>query len=194
MNKPLPQPILLLIRGIPGSGKSYFAQHLYAALGSNTAILLDPDTTDYSSDAYLRHVQEQQDEGIDPKLYPYRFLRSQAYDGIAHDKIIIWNQPFSNLEILQKVTDRLQEYAVSKSKQLTIHMVEVTIDPTIAQERVKQRVNNGGHGPSEDTFQRFVREYSTAVPLGYNIIPINGLDEPEVTVPVVMHYISSIAA
>ena len=186
------QPIVLLIRGIPGSGKSYFAQHLYEAIGANTAMLLDPDTTDYTSAAYMRHVQEQKNEGVDPKLHPYRYLRTQAYDGIAHGKIVIWNQPFSNLEILQKVAARLQEYAISKSKKLTICMVEVAIDPTIAKERVMLRKNNGGHGPSDDTFQRFVRDYSTAAPLGYKIIPINGLEDPQVTVPIVMQHIGAI--
>lgn len=192
MTKQPNQPVLLIIRGIPGSGKSYFAHHLYNAIGAQDAILLDPDTTDYDGLAYKRHVEEQNKEGVDPKLHAYRFLRAQAYEGIKNSQIIIWNQPFSNLEILQKVTARLEEYATDNAKHLTIILVEVAIEPAVAKQRVIKRVKEGGHGPSENTFNRFVNDYATAASLGYVVIPINGLESSSQSVSIVVQRITAI--
>ncbi len=192
MTKQSNQPVLLIIRGIPGSGKSYFARHLYEVIGASDAILLDPDTTDYNSLAYKQHVEDQNKEGVDPKLHAYRFLRAKAYEGINNSQIIIWNQPFSNLEILQKVTARLEEYATDNAKKLTIILIEVAIKPEVAKQRVIKRIQDGGHGPSEATFNRFANNYSTASSLGYKIIPINGLDSPAQTVPNVVQLITTI--
>ena len=172
-------PVLLLVRGLPGSGKSYFSDKLYESFDTTSTLLLDPDATDYTSDAYKLHVQQQSAEGVDAKLFPYRFLRAQAYSAIEDHKVIIWNQPFTNLDILQKVTTRLQDYALEHGTKLPILVIEVAIDPKIAKERVAMRKKSGGHGPSDEVFTRFVNEYSSAAPRGYDVIPIDGTLDPQ---------------
>lgn len=93
--------ILLLIRGLPGSGKSYVANVLKEELG-NQIVLLDPDATDYTSAKYKEFSKLKTAEGVDEKFHPYRFLREQAYRAIDNDQIIAWNQAFTNLDGLQK--------------------------------------------------------------------------------------------
>lgn len=165
---------VILMRGLPGSGKSYIASALRAALGSKGLVVLDPDATDYQSPAYKAHTEQLTAEGVDQKLHAYRFLRAQAYAGIETGKIVLWNQPFSNLEIFQKMIDRLQAHAAEHDRRLSILIVEVEVDPAIAKERVQKRKLAGGHGPSESTFLRFTKDYASFAHLGFATVRVDG--------------------
>lgn len=167
--------VLVLVRGLPGSGKSYFAEKLYKALiEENPTISLDPDQTDYESLEYKQHVTQQTKNGVDPKLHPYRFLRAKAYRAIREYKIAIWNQPFTNIEIFQKITARMHEHAQEQNVELSIIVVEVNIDPKIALKRIEERKKRGGHGPSQSVFSRFVADYESVSNLGYETIKLDG--------------------
>ena len=185
-------PVLCFIRGLPGSGKSYFANNLFKSIDTDQKILLDPDSTDYESEEYKKHVVQQTNEGVDPKLFPYRFLRAQAYEAIERRKIILWNQPLSNLEILQKVITRLEEHAQENGVLLQIMFIEVEIDPEIARQRIVERKNNGGHGPSNDVFTRFVNDYGSIKHLGYETISIDGLRESDLYIPKVLEIVQKL--
>ena len=172
------KPVLVLIRGLPGSGKSHLAHELSNKFEKDQYISLDPDETDYNSQEYKDHVIEQKKDGVDEILHPYRFLRAKAYRAIEDRKIVIWNQPFTDLTILRNVTNRLQEHAIENHTQLPILVIEVNIDPKIAWERLIQRKNEGGHGPDKERFERFVDDYSTASIAGYETIQVDGIIEP----------------
>lgn len=172
------QPVLVLIRGLPGSGKSYLASKLSNKFNTNQYISLDPDETDYNSQEYKDHVVEQKNEGVDEILHPYRFLRAKAYKAIENHQVIIWNQPFTDLTILKNVTNRLQEHAIENNTQLPILVIEVNIDPEIAWDRLKDRKNKGGHGPVRERFDKFIKDYSTASVSGYEIIEVDGIVDP----------------
>jgi predicted ABC-type ATPase len=163
-------PVLVLVRGIPGSGKSYFAKALAGAINDNDLVMLDPDMTDYDSQEYKKHTEQLTEEGVDPKLHAYRFLRAKAYKGIAQKKLIIWNQPFTNLDIFKKMIDRMQEQAEESSVKLKILIVEVEADPKLAKERVNKRKLQGGHGPSDSTFERFLNDFTSFADLGYKTL------------------------
>ena len=166
--------ILVLMRGLPGSGKSYLAAALRDALGNDKVVMLDPDATDYEGEEYKKHVQKLTEEGVDSKLHAYRFLRSKAYAGIADRKIIIWNQPFSNLEIFKKMVKRMEDCAEENKVSLSILIVEVEIEPDIAKSRVEKRKKGGGHGPSDNTFQRFINDYTSFAHLGFATVSVQG--------------------
>lgn len=168
------QPTIILIRGLPGSGKTYIASALCRALGEDKVVMLDPDGTDYSSKEYAEHVKAQTAEGVDPTLHAYRFLRAKAYDGIAEGKMIIWNQPFTNLEIFHKMVGRLQDHAREHHKQLNMLVVEVEVDRELAKQRMLARKQTGGHGPSEETFSRFVNDYKSFAGQGFNTVTVDG--------------------
>lgn len=192
MNVNNDHPILILMRGLPGSGKSYLAQRLVDSLDKEKVIMLDPDATDYNSDEYKQHTKQLSEEGVDPKLHAYRFLRAKAYDGIANKKIIIWNQPFTNLEIFKKMIKRMEDHASSHSVNLSIVIVEVKVDPTLAKERVAERKRQGGHGPSDDTFTRFLNDYSSFAHLGFETVQVRGDNDVETSVSSVLETLRSL--
>lgn len=167
-------PVLIVVRGLPGSGKTHIATALRKAIGEQSVIMLDPDATDYSSRAYLAHTKALTAEGVDPKLHPYRFLRAQAHEGIAAHKIILWNQPFTNLEIFHKMIAGLRTYATEHGTRLAVLVVEVDIDPEVARQRVAKRKQEGGHGPSENLFARYINDYATFAREGYDVITVHG--------------------
>ncbi len=173
------RPILVIIRGVPGSGKSFFASKLETALQENEILSLDPDATDYTSKEYRLHVHKQQAEGVNEKLFPYRFLRQQAFDATLQRKIIIWNQPFTDLTILKKVTDKLQEFASENNIVLPTLVIEIETPKKVAWRRVQERKNSGGHGPSEEKFNKFIEDYESARKNNYQTVTIDGLKHPD---------------
>jgi predicted ABC-type ATPase len=183
-------PLLIIIRGLPGSGKTYIAEKLVKEFDAASVVSLDPDTINYESADFKQHVIDQTAEGVDPILHDYRYLRAKAYDAIIAHKVLIWNQPFTNLEILQKITTRLSEHAEEHGTKLSIIIVEVAIDPAVAKERVASRKAYGGHGPDDERFERFVNEYETSATLGYTVIPVNGSDDVAVSVTTILNHLS----
>jgi hypothetical protein len=91
----LQHPLLIIVRGLPGSGKSYLAARLHKAFGEDAVVALDPDTIDLNSQEYRDHSAALTAEGVDAMVHPYRFSLGKALQGITDHKIIIWNQPFT---------------------------------------------------------------------------------------------------
>jgi predicted ABC-type ATPase len=168
---------IILIRGLPGSGKSVIAHELQKSLGSDRVVLLDPDTIDFDSPEYKLHSETLAKEGIDNTLHAYRFLRAQAYKGIADNKIVIWNQPFTNLEIFNKMVANFYTQAQEHNMNLNVLVVEVEVDAALAIKRVAARKKAGGHGPTDNTFARFVSDYKSFAHDGYKTVTIQGADD-----------------
>ena len=167
------QATVLFIRGIPGSGKSTIAKFLSEKIKADI-LILDPDSIDYQGKAYLNHVETMKNQGVDSKLFAYRFLRQQAYDGIEAKKLVIWNQPFSNLEIFNKMTKRLYDFAKVVGVKLKIIVVEVEIDLELAYSRIKDRIKKGGHGPTRGRFEKFTVELNSFKNTNYQVINVDG--------------------
>lgn len=178
--------LMLLVRGLPGSGKTFIATQLADSLPAGQVVMLDPDAIDFESKVYHEHVQQQIAEGVDPILHAYRFLRAQAYQGIADGKIIIWNQPFTNREIFEKMTANFYAQAKEHNVELDLLVVEVMTDPDEAKRRVEKRKAAGGHGPSENTFNRFVNDYKSFADDGYKTVTVSGQDSVEQSVATIL--------
>lgn len=174
MRKHADQPTLIIVRGLPGSGKTYVAKELVKEFAPEQVVMLDPDEVDQQSDAYKQHVAQATSEGVDPKLHLYRFLRAQAYEAIANHKIILWNQPFTNLEIFNKMMANMYLEAEKNNTKLRVLVVEVEADSSVAHARVKARKADGGHGPSEGTFTRFTNDYHSFAEHGYETVSVRG--------------------
>lgn len=185
-------PILILVRGLPGSGKTYLALELQKAIGEKNVVMLDPDTADYESPEYYALSKQLSQEGLDVKIHPYRFLRGQAYAGITARKVIIWNQPFTNLGMFTRMIENLQAYAKAAGQQLPVLIVEVEIDYAAAKRRVETRKAAGGHGPSDTLFERYVNDYTTAATEGFDVVTVYGEDEVSRSVATVMEAIEAL--
>ncbi|MFZ1248942.1 MAG: AAA family ATPase [Candidatus Saccharimonadales bacterium] len=180
-------PFLIIVRGIPGSGKSRITDGLVQALASYPVVVLDPDAINYDSAAYRRHVVTQLAEGVQPALHAYRYLRAQAYEAIDAHQVIIWSQPFTNLEIFNKMIERLRVRAKERAVELPILVVEVQIDQALAKQRVVERLQAGGHGPSSGTLQVRFNEYESFHDKGYNTVAVQGTDDVAVSVQAVLN-------
>lgn len=184
--------VVVIIRGLPGSGKSFLAAELYKQFEAGQLVALDPDATDYASPEYAQHTKALAAEGVDPRLHAYRYLRGKAYEGIANGKVIIWNQPFTNLEIFNKMMAKLQAQADEHNVTLHVLVVEVMVDPALARARVNNRKQAGGHGPSDATFERFHNDFHSFEAHGYHTLTVDGGDEVAVSVAAIVRAVADL--
>jgi len=187
----LDHPILVLIRGLPGGGKSYLAAELVKALGPQNVLSLDPDKIDLTSAEYKAFSEQKSKEGIEKIYHPYRWSREKAYEAITANKIVIWNQPFTNAGGFNRTVTNLEEYALHRGKKLPHLVVEVEIDPEIAKARVEDRKRQGGHGPSAEAWEKFIADYVTFASQ-YNTVVVNGQDDVKVSAQKVLDAIQKL--
>lgn len=183
--KHLTHPLLILIRGVPGSGKSYLAAALQDKIGAGNVVILDPDKIDLTSQAYLDFSDSLTKEGVDLKFHPYRWSRAKAYKGIETNKVIMWNQAFTNLDGFNKTVINLQGYAADHGTTLPLLSVEVEVNEPVARQRVAKRAEQGGHGVPDEAFARFMNEYTSFADT-YNTVVVHGEDDVEKSVAAVL--------
>lgn len=188
------QPILILVRGMPGSGKSYLAAELQRVIGPDLVAMLDPDTIDSESQDYIEFTNTPFAREVGPNIHPFRYLKSQAYAGITEGKAIIWNQPFTDRGMFDRLVANLQAYAAERDITLPALLVEVDIDPATAKERVQRRKREGGHGPSETTLDLRISDYESFAGNGYQTVSVDGAGDVAASVSTVrdaMHQLLS---
>lgn len=171
------QATLVFVRGLPGSGKSTIVDAAVKLFPEDSCVVLDPDATDYESDAYIIFCNEQKEQGVDEVLWPYRYLRAQSTEAIRQGKTIFWNQAFTNLESFKNVVNRHYEIAESHSVDLEVLVVEVNSSPEVAQKRISERVAQGGHDVASEKFKNFVSDYRTFSDEGFRVYSLNGEDD-----------------
>lgn len=163
----------MIIRGVPGSGKSYLAAALRDTVGDRI-VLLDPDAVNLDDPAFRTYSDDLTNQGVDAKFHVYRYVRDKAYRAIEENKILVWNQPFTDLDGFKVTALRLQTYAEEHNVPLPLLVVEVEIDAQVAHERVAVRKQQGGHGPDDERFSLFVDQYHSFASEGYTTVTVQG--------------------
>lgn len=171
-SQPTQTAILIFVRGIPGSGKSYLTRHLANKLGNST-VVLDPDMVDTLAPSYIQLSKQLSAEGLDEAIHPFRWLRQQAVSAAQDRRTIIWNQPFTKRSIFDRLVQFIREGATEHGVQLRVVLLEVDTPPEVAYERIQERKNAGGHGPSKSVFDSRVEDYTTFAG-DYETISIDG--------------------
>lgn len=171
------QSTLILIRGIPGSGKSYIADALADSLGRENVVILDPDKIDLKGDAFRAYSNQLTADGIEEKFHPFRFLRQTGYDGISAGKTVIWNQAFNDFAGFEITVKRMQEFAEANDVALKVLVVEVETSPDVARSRIASRAAAGGHDVPEDKFDAFMSGYESFAGRGYDTVAVDGGEE-----------------
>ena len=149
-------PALIIIRGLPGSGKTFLSKALVETLGNDNVKEVNPDEIFDASEEYQDFIGQLQREepDLDSKFFPFRFLRKQALEAIQVDKIVIWDQPWSGLEKPEIVLE-----TISKEIKAPVLLIEVELEAEKAMERLEKRKAEGGHGPNEEIFSQFVKKF-----------------------------------
>lgn len=191
---PSDHPTLVLIRGLPGSGKSYVAKALQKAFGEDRVLILDPDAIDQQSKDYQDLSASLTAEGVDQIFHPNRYLKSKGYEGIDAHKIIIWNQAFTNLGGFHRSIVSLQTYATKHDIRLPVLLVEVEISHDVAKKRAAKRHAETGRGVSDEAFERFINDYETFSKEGYDTVQVNGEDDAATSVATVMQALQQLWA
>lgn len=181
---------LIIIRGVPGSGKSYIASALATAIGADATVLLDPDAIDMDSQAYRSFSADLSAEGVDQKFHPFRFLRQTGYDGILQHKTVIWNQAFNDFDGFELTVKRMREFARQHDISLRVVVIEVEIDKETARTRIAQRVAAGGHDVPPEKLDQFVAGYHSFAGRGYDTIVVNGAGDSDESVRAIMRKLS----
>lgn len=167
------RPLLMIIRGVPGSGKSYLAAALHDTIGDRVT-LLDPDAINLDDPDFRAYSDDLTQQGVDAKFHVYRYVRDKAYQAIEDHKILVWNQPFTDLDGLKTTVLRLQTYAQEHNLPLPLLVVEIEVDSQVAHQRVVQRKQQGGHGPDDERFGQFIDQYHSFAAEGFATVTIQG--------------------
>jgi len=167
-------PALIIIRGLPGGGKSYLAAALQNELGKDDVVILDPDEIDFDSQKYKALSESLTAEGVELKFHPNRFLKQVGYEAIASGKYVIWTQAFTDLGGFKRSIGSLEEFAANHNIHLPVLVVEVEISEEAAKKRVMGRAGQGGHDVTEEAFRRFINDYRSFAGEGYATITIDG--------------------
>lgn len=175
-------PILVIVRGIPGSGKSYLTSKMADAIGRDNVVVLDPDTIDKAGAEYKQFTEQLTNEGVDEKFHPFRFLRQRGFDAILNNHVIIWNQAFIDLKGFQITVDRLMDFAKERGIDLPLLVVEVEIAADIARARIADRHSTGGHDVSSDKFEEFMNSYESFSRHGFATVTIDGAADTDESV------------
>lgn len=170
---------LIIVRGVPGSGKSYISSALAAALGTDATVVLDPDVIDMNSSEYRAFSADLSAQDVDQKFHPFRYLRQHGYDGILQHKTVIWNQAFNDFDGFEITVKRMQKFAQQHDVSLRVLVVEVEIDKETARSRIAQRAAAGGHDVPSEKLNQFVVNYQSFAGRGYDTIVVNGAGDSD---------------
>lgn len=181
---------LVIIRGLPGSGKTYIANELIKQNLPKPIALLDPDKINFDSNEYLAFSEDLQKNGVDLKLHPYRFLRNKAYETIELNGTVIWTQAFTHLDLLDRTIKNLESHAGDKNSKLNIYVVEVDIDENTAKKRVQKREKEGELGVSDDNFRRFLKDYKSFKEYGYKTLVVDGRNDANNSLQKILSFVS----
>lgn len=185
------QPLILFVRGIPGSGKSFFTEALKNKLIKGKVTVIDPDSVDIEDPNFKVFSAQLLEDGLDKKIHPFRWLRKRAIDAADENSIIIWNQPFTDKGIFDRLVIYLKEQvSQQKALDLKVFVIEINTSPETAWNRVVARKNEGRHGPEKKVFEQRLAEYSSFSD-SYAVISLNGEKPVEELISIVIEKIFS---
>lgn len=174
-------PLLVIFRGIPGCGKTILNQEVQKRVMNATSIeTIDPDLIDKNDSRYgifITYLRESELD-LEDRHYLYRYLLDKATKALKNGKVVFWDQPFTDLEGLAYTIRRIIKNVVnSGGPETKVLIVDIETPRDKALERIRRRKENGGHGPTTQTFLNFVGSFRTSEDLNYARISVSGDDD-----------------
>lgn len=175
------RPFFLIVRGLPGSGKSTLAEYLEKGTTAERFLRLDPDQVKVE-DLNPLELLRKPEEKIPEQTLKYRFLLKQAQEALSQGKNVIWDQPWRSIWGIRVTHEKL--FAALDGNQeveeccFELIVIELLLDEKLAKQRLEQRLADGKHGPSPNTFERFVAEFEPANPQEFLVFQVDAEQEP----------------
>lgn len=145
--------IILLIRGMPGSGKTKIALHIKKFF-SDDCVVLDPDTLD-KNDPDFNALRTELQGTISEDVIPYRYLLKKANEAVGRGKVVIWPQAWTKLWGIKSALRSLTE----KNPELKRIVVEIELPIEIIKKRIAERVKTGGRGLDQRSLADFLEAF-----------------------------------
>lgn len=172
-------PLLIIVRGIPGAGKSFVSRGLAEKFRAGDTVVIDPDAIDRNGHEYQSFTAtlETQEPDLDRTVFPYRYILETAARVLSEHKTVIWNQPFTDLEGLSYTIRKLFRLTEGVQPCFKSLIVDIEIPEDVAWERILKRQSMGGHSLTRERFLQFVRQFGRANLDGVPEIALSGVDK-----------------
>lgn len=189
---------LVLIRGIPGAGKTSIAEKVAKTLNFYH---IDPDLLNTSSVDYKKYAEELV-ETVPERRIIYRYLLKKTVECLNNNKSVIWSQPWRILERLdltirniyfflkkeEKWDEKLSD--ILKELNIEIIVIEITTPHNTAFERLKKRYKDNKHKWDGNLFDEHIKRHEKfTLPIQY--YEVENTDNLDTAVKNVIHIISN---
>lgn len=169
----MPKAIVLFVRGIPGSGKTSIVNAFIKGRDHKNIVRLDPDLVITESSEFITFCDNC------PKNLPnekrvYRYLLYKACDALAVGKIVIWEQPWRNCELLQLTIDNL---TVISGVMFSVGIIDVSLSEDTAKERVERRFQLGQHPLNPEHVRKFAESFQDVGSTSLSVLKLDGSAE-----------------
>jgi predicted kinase len=152
------QPLLIIICGVPGSGKSTFARHV--APRWNASWFASETFANELGAAARSASGDLSKEGIE---HAYKAMGIAVRESFSTNKLVLAVGSFRS----EKQRERFREIAASAGA--TVRTIRVLCYAGTAAERVRSRLANGEHGPIEDVIRQIDAELRGATDIDLTV-------------------------
>ncbi|HSX39096.1 MAG TPA: AAA family ATPase [Candidatus Saccharimonadales bacterium] len=177
------QQNLVVLRGLPGSGKTVLANNLANYFDLN---VFDPDQIDKSKSDFLDFINSLSEE-LPLRRKMYRYLLSQVNTDLNSGKSVIWSQPWRKIDRLVLTIKNIQHYlkpiiqydempiyTLKNELAFNVVVIELNISTEESRNRVSKRYIEGNHtwdGSNLELFNSSFEDYN--LPFDYINIDAN---------------------
>jgi hypothetical protein len=159
---PLKQgPVLILLRGLPGAGKSTLTKEIVSSFSIQTAVeVIDPDAIT-PDDPHFQNFKAEDSEPDREKVLVYRYNSYRAIQFLTLKKIVIWDQVWSKLDGLVLTVRKILGGLVGVGEdnfRLPIFVMEIHYSAEQAYIRVEGRNRKGKDLPIH-IFEKYVNNF-----------------------------------
>jgi hypothetical protein len=156
---------LLIVRGLPGCGKTTVIDELFKLPEFSQAIRLDPDKVDTTSLEFASFCEtfSLRSPDLPLKKKIYRCLLYRACSSLKEGKIVVWEQPWRSRELLLLTLENIGAIAYIMKDPLDLSVlpffvgiVEISIKEDDAGKRVEVRSQKKEHPLTPEGFREFI--------------------------------------